>query len=431
MYPRLSEGINVVWRGSRALYINPVRPTWIVVGIYGDRILQACDGTMTMQQIEESFRKELGQEGGDYAHSILADASGKGFFEAPRAAGMIHPTCYPLSIVQLQLTTRCNLNCTYCYATDRNEGSKQSLTYKEYTDLIDQVIKLAPNAQFTLTGGEPLLHPDCMRIARYIHDHGSKVDILTNGILITPDNIAKLKLYFSLVGLSIDGSNAQRHGRTRGEHSYEPLQRAIQLLKRYEVPYRLSMTVTQQNKDDVGIMARLYGSHLRFAPLYPAGNAAKHNANITGLDYYQALKGKDRIKTMAESRDLVLQAQHHPNRKCSIGDGEISISASGDVYPCHLLHYPQFLMGNVRDTPLADIYLHSDVAQQCRNMVVENIKGCRDCDIRYICGGACRARAFHEGHDIMRSSEFCVYERMTILDELFALHNDESDRGRV
>jgi len=109
--------------------------------------------------------------------------------------------------------------------------------------------------------------------------------------------------------------------------------------------------------------------------------------------------------------------------KCAIGDAEISISDAGDVYPCHLLHLPQFLAGNVKEQSLESIYQTSDKLKSCRELTVLQVKGCKKCQIRFICGGACRARAFYEKNKINVSGDFCEYEKLAFVNGLFELHD--------
>jgi len=108
--------------------------------------------------------------------------------------------------------------------------------------------------------------------------------------------------------------------------------------------------------------------------------------------------------------------------KCAIGDGEISISETGDVYPCQLLHFPQFCAGNIREQSLKSIYETSDKLQACRELTVLKVAGCKKCDIRFICGGGCRARTFYEKNRLDVSGDFCEYEKLAFINGLFELH---------
>ena len=50
--------------------------------------------------------------------------------------------------------------------------------------------------------------------------------------------------------------------------------------------------------------------------------------------------------------------------KCALADREISISESGDVYPCQLLHAPEFLAGNIHTNNFVEIYFNSPVLRK-------------------------------------------------------------------
>lgn len=107
-----------------------------------------------------------------------------------------------------------------------------------------------------------------------------------------------------------------------------------------------------------------------------------------------------------------------------MGDGEISISATGDVYPCQLLHDEKFYAGNIREKSIVEIYNTSKNLKYCKDLTVNEIEGCKTCAFKYICGGACRARSFFEVGDIAKSGDFCVYEKSALLDGIISLYSD-------
>ncbi len=47
---------------------------------------------------------------------------------------------------------------------------------------------------------------------------------------------------------------------------------------------------------------------------------------------------------------------------------------------------------------------------------VDEIEGCRTCDFKYLCGGACQARHFSETGTIDKAGEFCEYEKRGIIN---------------
>ena len=148
----------------------------------------------------------------------------------------------------------------------------------------------------------------------------------------------------------------------------------------------------------------------------------KKNLSISGKEYYHALSSVNGVKPLSYLCSSLDSAKKQKIMKCSMGDAEISISETGDVYPCQLLHFPQFYAGNIKEQSLESIYQNSEVLETCKRLTVLGIEGCKTCSIRFICGGACRARAFHEKNRLDVSGDFCEYEKLAFINGLFELY---------
>ena len=83
---------------------------------------------------------------------------------------------------------RCNLSCTYCNEYD--DFSKPVAL-----DIIQRRLELLGRLKtgvITLSGGEPLLHPDLDEIIRGIRRHATLAGMITNGYLLTADRVRRL-----------------------------------------------------------------------------------------------------------------------------------------------------------------------------------------------------------------------------------------------
>ncbi|HEX9422643.1 MAG TPA: radical SAM protein [Pyrinomonadaceae bacterium] len=83
---------------------------------------------------------------------------------------------------------RCNLSCTYCNEFD---SSSPPVPTEEILHRIDLLAALG-TAVITISGGEPLLHPELDEIIRRIRGHGMLAGLITNGYLLTPERIERL-----------------------------------------------------------------------------------------------------------------------------------------------------------------------------------------------------------------------------------------------
>ena len=83
---------------------------------------------------------------------------------------------------------RCNLSCTYCNEYDDHSTP---VAAAEIYRRIDRLAELGTGI-ITLSGGEPLLHPDLDDIVRHIRRRGAIATLITNGYLLSRDRIARL-----------------------------------------------------------------------------------------------------------------------------------------------------------------------------------------------------------------------------------------------
>jgi radical SAM protein with 4Fe4S-binding SPASM domain len=418
---KLPSDLVKIENGEKVLFLNPSAPDWIVVSKNGAAILQLCNGKRSVEDISESlsmfWRKGSKAEIIKFIENIISNTT---FFSPPTTFPVYQP--YGLRIVQLSLVQECNLNCNYCYATERPK-STNTLTREDHFKLIDDINAISKYSSIVFTGGEPLLSPYVVELAEYGKSLGNQVHLLTNGTLINEKNAKKISETFDLIKISIDGSIPLIHEFHRGKGSFAKTMKTVDLLIQHGAPLQIAMTVTKKNIHDIGDMAKKFGSRLTFAPLFVAGRAKSNKGlSITGKEYYEALSSVNGVKPLSYLCSSLSASKQKRIMKCAIGDGEISISENGDVYPCQLLHLPRFKAGNIRDQSLKSIYETSEALNSCRKLTVLEISGCKKCEIRFICGGACRARAFYEENTLDVSGSFCEYEKLAFINGLFELH---------
>lgn len=419
---RLPRDVIKIKKNDKILFLNPNIPDWIVVSKNAAAVLKLCNGKRTVGDISESLssfrRKVSNKEIIAFFENILSNTT---FFSNSKIQKPYH-NGFNLGIVQLSLTDKCNLKCVYCYATDRTNSTNR-LTREDHFKLIDDIHDVSKNSEIVFTGGEPLLCPYLFELAEYTRNLGHQVHLLTNGTLIDKNNAKKISETFHLIKISLDGSTSDIHESHRGTDTFEKTARAIDLLIQHNAPVQAAMTVTKKNLHDIDAMTQKYGSRLTFAPLFVAGRAKKNKSlAITGKEYYEALSSVKGVNPLSYLCSSLSASKQKPIMKCAMGDGEISISESGDIYPCQLLHFPEFKAGNIKKQSLQSIYETSKILKECKNLTVLDIEGCKTCDIRFICGGGCRARTYYEQGRIDVSGSFCEYEKLAFINGLFELH---------
>jgi molybdenum cofactor biosynthesis protein A len=161
----------------------------------------------------------------------------------------------PLNYVRLAVTDRCNLRCFYCMPQERMQylPKKEVLTFEE----IERLIRLLASmgiSKVRLTGGEPFVRSDLMKLIRKIAEVPGIADIhlTTNGILTAP-YIPELKqLGISSVNLSLDTLDKERFHKITRRDEFDSTLRTLHLLLEHQIPVKINAVVmADKNIEDI------------------------------------------------------------------------------------------------------------------------------------------------------------------------------------
>jgi len=98
-------------------------------------------------------------------------------------------------------TRRCNLACAYCNEYD---ATSLPVPISVLLERVDHLARLGTSAM-TLSGGEPLLHPELEAVVKRARDRGMLASLITNGYLLSPERIDALnKAGLDHLQISID-----------------------------------------------------------------------------------------------------------------------------------------------------------------------------------------------------------------------------------
>lgn len=139
-------------------------------------------------------------------------------------------------------TNKCNLNCTGCYAGEYRK--EEELTTKEVDNIIKQARELGIYF-ITISGGEPLVRKDLMKVYKKYND--VIFQIYTNGTSIdkkTANDFARLGNV--IFAISVEGFKKETDKR-RGKGTFEKVMKAMDYLKNEGVYFGFSVTATREN----------------------------------------------------------------------------------------------------------------------------------------------------------------------------------------
>lgn len=255
------------------------------------------------------------------------------------------------NLLVIWTTTRCNLNCRYCYASAEKEG--QDMDWETVAPFLERFQEKSIKVQFA--GGEPLLNEKLIwKTAEYIRREKSEtlMQIQTNGTRITRETAEKFRAYGIQVGVSLDGLpevNEYQRG-----HTKEAL-RGLRFLEEAGLPVGINAVLTGQNAEKIQELSRLglMYSNIRGIALdllRISGRAAR-NQELTVPTAVQVQNGLEKLynetKKVEKIRKLPLVIREveeaklrlkHPEKAgvhcyASLGKSFVLLPG-GNVYPC-------------------------------------------------------------------------------------------------
>lgn len=127
-------------------------------------------------------------------------------------------------IAWIEVTDICNIACEGCYRQHMT-GHKSLQELKEEVDFF---IKWRNPDNFSIAGGEPLIHPDIVELVAYMAMKGIKPVILSNGLALTPQLLHELK-QAGLAGFTmhIDSHQNRPHWKGKNEKEHNQLRQHI------------------------------------------------------------------------------------------------------------------------------------------------------------------------------------------------------------
>ncbi|MGC9520739.1 MAG: anaerobic sulfatase maturase [Anaerolineae bacterium] len=321
----------------------------------------------------------------------------------------------------------CNLACEYCYYLPKSQLYPDSdfwMSDKVLESFTRQYIEAqqVPEVTFGWQGGEPLLmgvefFERAIAYQEMYRRPGIRINntLQTNGTLIDAEWGAFFAEHDFLVGLSLDGPR-EMHDAYRvdkaGKPTWDKVMRGLRILQDQGVEYNILCTVHAANaahpvevyrffRDEVGT------EFVQFIPIVRRDNETGHQKglevthhSVTGAQYGDFLIGvfdewvrHDVGRVFVQIFDVALAAWagQRPGLcvfepTCGLG---LALEHNGDLYACDHYVEPDYLLGNIMETPMIDL-VASEKQRAFGQAKLETLpQQCLDCEFRFVCNGGC------------------------------------------
>lgn len=278
-----------------------------------------------------------------------------------------------IDYLRISVTDRCNLRCYYCMPPEGVEFKDHSeiLRYEEIVEIVETGVKLGIK-KIRLTGGEPLVRPQLVKLVRMLNQipEIEDISITTNGILLARYAEELLAAGLDRVNISLDTLQADKFKKITGFDNHHQVISGIETaLKLGLNPVKINVVLMKGINDnevfDFINLTKEASLHVRFIEFMPAGNnSAKGDDRYLGInELKERISRKEKLLPARFSQGNGPAAYYKlsgalgtvgfitpiSNHFCS-SCNRLRLTATGQLRPCLTSDQEYDLKGILRDS---------------------------------------------------------------------------------
>jgi radical SAM protein with 4Fe4S-binding SPASM domain len=320
--------------------------------------------------------------------------------------------------VQWHITDRCTNRCRHCYMFDEKTCSNEiekELDIKGMFSILDSISEFeekwkATVQNFTITGGDPLMHPDWILLLKELKARNKNISIMGNPESLTDKNLSILEeMGVRSFQMSLDGLE-ERHDYFRSPGSFQRTLEGIKKLKSTPIKTSIMFTLFPENKDQLipllNFAVTELGVHsFAFDLGAYCGNASTlekgHRKEDIKMIFSSYLSEKERLKKEGYSTRVYAKNNlfkllkfekggFYPSNVqevsvisgCLTGWTCVPVLSDGSVLACR--RFP-LKAGKMPEQSFEDIFLSSEIYKKFRRSAY--FAGCGECGFYQHCRG--------------------------------------------
>jgi radical SAM protein len=338
--------------------------------------------------------------------------------------------------VYWEMTQSCALACRHCRAAAISTPHPMELNHQDSVAFLKQIPEFgAPLPQLILTGGDPLARADLYELIDEARALGIPISITPAATpALTREVLMKLQQHgVEGLGLSLDGSNAERHDSIRGvPGTFALTMKALGWAQELGMPVQVNTLAAAETAGDLPAIYEVLKPFglarwsLFFLISVGRGKVLQPLSPLEAEDLMHWIHQTSRVAPFTVStteapsfRRVALETmrgagmtgeqirQTGATRSYGIRDGHgiMFVSNTGDICPAGFLPIP---VGNVRKDRIVEMYRDSPLFRQLHDPAQFEDR-CGVCDYRTLCGGS-RSRAFAATGNPLASDPICLFQ---------------------
>ena len=338
--------------------------------------------------------------------------------------GVLANNDYILNGCYIEITSNCNLRCIHCYNESGELRDQISVeAFKNVLGCYDNPKK----ASITLSGGEPLLHPQVWKFIDMMLESGilaRNILLITNATCITDDVANMLAEKHVSVQVSLNGSRAELHDSICGKGNFERTMAGLQrLLSKHANMVIVRNMMNKQNMNDNWDMfcEKLIdmGVHkIMLAGLKKVGRANENLEKIalTPLEYQSLIDRLKESKVITVPYSGVCPYVYQDENPVPISP---RIATNGDVYLCQSFMDQRYCLGNINKDSLPHALFNENFINLVNFMTTGRfyMDDCNKCVLKYQCPRGCIGDCLANG-SIHETDGGCFFRKENAIRQL-------------
>ena len=326
-----------------------------------------------------------------------------------------------LTNLHIEITSKCNERCIHCYIP--HDDKVNHINIELLYNILEQCKKMNV-LHITLSGGEPMLHDHFCDFLKKCNEYNFSVNVLSN-LTLLDNNILEemrrnplLSVQVSLYSMKPDVHDAI----TQTKGSFKKTKNAILKLIENDIPLQISCPIMKQNMNcytDVIAWGKNHSIHVGsdYVIIARYNHTTQNLVNRLSLNDVEDILNK---KNVNDPHYLEIIEKNAEKKKsinpsdivCSVCYSSICITETGNVYPC--AGWQDYVVGNVNETSLKDIWNHSMKVEYLRNLRKRDFPKCIQCSDYEYCT-MCMVRNANEhplGDPLAVNNYFCSIAKL-------------------
>ena len=316
----------------------------------------------------------------------------------------------------VEITNFCGQGCAHCSSCAGMQAA-DTISYKNLRSLVKQAMPLGLKT-FTLSGGEPLLHPDVIPFLRFLQQNHVYSNIYTCGVYISrvkkmepiPDDLLQVMTSSSVqrVIFSLQGGSSRVHEKISGlRGSFDITKKSIKKVCAKGIPVELHFVPMRWNINELHKIVQFASIHgikrVSLLRLVPQGRCSENlmlSYEQKRLLYETVLALRVQYPHLEIRMGAPFNCISLAGAACTAAQDKLLISAKGEIFPCEAFKFLRGTRPTIYRNTLKEVWENDQLLNNIRNMIGHN-DGCEGCEFCALCRGGCHGQRLQENGSLL------------------------------